>query len=40
MNYDRETNGENITEQDAIQKGKEYLQAKKYENLKEKFQVI
>ena len=27
MNYDRETNGENITEQDAIQKGKEYLQA-------------
>lgn len=37
MNYDRETNGENITEQDAIQKGKEYLQAKKYENMQETY---
>ena len=30
-------NGENITEQDAIQKGKEYLQAKKYENMQETY---
>ena len=37
MNYDRETNGENITEQDAIQKGKEYLQAKRYENMQETY---
>lgn len=37
MNYDRETNGENITEQDAIQKGKEYLQFKKYENMQETY---
>ena len=37
MNYDRETNGENITEQDAIQKGKEYLQSKKYENMQETY---
>ena len=37
MNYDRETNGENITEQDAIQKGKEYLQLKKYENMQETY---
>ena len=37
MNYDRETNGENITEQDAIQIGKEYLQSKKYENMQETY---
>lgn len=37
MNYDRDIIGENITEQEAIQKGKEYLSSKGFENMQETY---
>lgn len=35
LNYDREVNEEKISEQDAIQKGKEYLNEKGFSNMQE-----
>lgn len=37
MNYDRDITGENITQQEAIQKGKEYLASKGFENMQETY---
>lgn len=37
MNYDRDITEENITEQEAIQKGKEYLSSKGFENMQETY---
>lgn len=37
MNYDRDITGENITQQEAIQKGKEYLTSKGFENMQETY---
>ena len=37
MNYDRDITEENITEQEAIEKGKEYLSSKGFENMQETY---
>ena len=37
LNYDREVNDEKISEQDAVEKGKEYLSEKGYNNMKETY---
>lgn len=37
LNYDREVNDEKISEQDAVEKGKEYLSEKGYDNMKETY---
>lgn len=37
LNYDREVNEEKISEQDAIQKGKEYLNEKGFSNMQETY---
>ena len=39
MNYDREISGENITEQEAIQKGKDFLGSKGYINMQETYSI-
>ena len=39
MNYDREISGENITEQEAIQKGKDFLDSKGYINMQETYSI-
>lgn len=39
MNYDRDINGENITEQEAIQKGKDFLNSKGYINMQETYSL-
>ena len=37
LNYDRNVDEEKITEQEAVQKGKEYLTSKGFENMKETY---
>ena len=37
MNYDRDISGENLTEQEAIEMGKEYLSSKGFENMQETY---
>ena len=37
LNYNREVNEEKLTEQDAIEKGKEYLKQKNFENMQETY---
>lgn len=37
LNYDRDVSGENISEEDAIQIGKEYLTSKGFENMQETY---
>ena len=37
MNHDRDISGENLTEQEAIEMGKEYLSSKGFENMQETY---